>query len=299
MNIYDKIYELERNSVKKELTHNLGKVEELPDKLICYVKKSILKSKGFNETLLCYGINFNNVKLANDYNLNKPIYYVFEGLERYNQMLNIDGCYEATIIINNSKLENIFLDIRTDGKLIINDTTLMGNLFFRLKTKVLELNRCYIKYMYNKDTIYYLYGENSIKMKDSMVGNSRVNLNFETPNLTLNGGNSFIGKNIDIRGVKNLICDDDTTIKAKERVNIDADALNQIDVYAPSIVVNECEYKSQFVRKEYREEIDQKRGELLDMLAIIRDKYINRYDAILNDKKEELYNLPIERSLKK
>ena len=43
MNIKKIIYEIARNKLKKELTNNLGEVEETSDKLICHVKKSILK----------------------------------------------------------------------------------------------------------------------------------------------------------------------------------------------------------------------------------------------------------------
>ena len=299
MNIKKIIYEIARNKLKKELTNNLGEVEETSDKLICHVKKSILKSKKFNETLFCYGISDNDIKLANAYNLNKPIWYVFDGIERHNKNLRINGWYNSTILINNSNLENFSLDIRTDGKLEINNSTLKGNLLFTLQAKDLELNSCLIKYMYNKDAIYGIYGENSIKVKDSMIGNSRINLDFETPNLTLSGGNTIVGKNINIREVKNLICDYDTTITAQESVDIEADAINQIDITAPSITVNGQEYVLHFNRKQFNEEIDQKRCELLDLLAIIRDKYFKIYNNYLNDKKEELYSEPLERSLKK
>ena len=299
MNIKKKIYEIARNKLKKELTNHLGEVEETSDKLICHVKKSILKSKKFNETLFCYGISYNDIKLAKAYNLNKQIYYVFNGLSRRNQQLHIDGCYNSKIIIEESNLENSLLDISTDGKLVINNSTLMGNLYFSLYAKDLELNECIIKFaLYCKDITYDICGENSIKVKDSMVGNSRVNLDFRTPNLTLDN-NNIVGKNIDIREVKNLICDDGNTITAEESVNIEADTINQIDVYAPNITIDGSEYKTQFKRKQFNEEIDQKRCELLDLLAIIRDKYFKKYNNILANKKDELYSEPLGRSLKK
>lgn len=298
MNIKDKIYEIKRNKVKEELTNHLGEVVENSDKLICYVKRSILKSKEFNETLLCYGINQSNIKLADAYNLNKPIWYIFDGIERHNQMLHIDGCYNSTILISNSNLANVFLDISTDGKLKINNSTLMGNLYFSLDAKDLEINRCIIKYMYNKDAIYNIYGENSINIKDSEVGNSKVNLDFGTPNLILSG-NTIVGKTIDISEVRNLICDDNTMITAKENIWIEAESINQIDAMAPSITVNGKEYESRFVRNKYKEEIDQKRCELLDVLAKIRDKYTDKYSTMLKKHQDSLYSKPLARGLKK
>ena len=288
--------EYKPNEIIKFIRQGLNLTQEELAKKINVSKSSIEKYE--------YGIvnyNFETlIKIAKAYNLDKQICYIFKGIERHNKQLHIDGCYNSKIIIEDSDLENVLLNISTDGKLVINNSTLMGNLYFSLYAKDLEINRCFIKFMlYNKDITYGIYGENSIKIKYSMVGNSRVNLDFGSPNLTLSGGNTFVGKNINIREVKNLICDDDTTITAKERVDIEADAISQIDVDAPNITINGNEYELYFNRKQFNEEIDQKRCELLDELAIIRDKYFKKYNNILNDKKDELYSEPLGRSLKK
>ena len=150
----------------------------------------------------------------------------------------------------------------------------------------------------NQDITYSIYSENSIKIKDSVVGNSKINLEFETPNLTLID-NAIEGKKVYINKVKNLICDDENVITALESANIEADAINQIDVDAPNINVNGKEYKSRFIRKEYREEIDQKRCELLDLLAKIRDKYIDKYSIITKKYQDNLYSKPLTKELRK
>lgn len=88
-----------RYLVMKKLTCNLGEVLETEDKLICFVKK-LLKKDGYNYIYNCYGIGDRNINLANKYNLNKQIVYVFEDIDFKRDNVFICG-YDDPLIITN------------------------------------------------------------------------------------------------------------------------------------------------------------------------------------------------------
>ncbi len=83
----------------------LGTVVETSDKLICYVNKN--KFKKFQNKFYCYGINKSNLELANMYNLNKPICYLFDNINMDNKMLVIHGYNNVEVMITNSDLKNL------------------------------------------------------------------------------------------------------------------------------------------------------------------------------------------------
>ncbi len=170
----------------------------------------------------------------------------------------------------------------------------MGDELFSLEAQDLEIKESIIDNRYSKDAFYGLGAKNNMIINDSVLGNKRINLVIATPNLEMNY-DTIEANNLNIVDVKNLISDEDTTIKAQEKININALALKQINVEAPKIVINGKEYNQRFVRKNPTNEIEQKRIELLDLLSKIKDKYITKYDEILKKKKDTLYNMSLVR----
>ena len=82
MNIFKKVlYIVTRSYLKKYFTGHLGKVVEDDDKITCYVKKSKIKKGGYHYTISCFGIGDVQKKVAKVFNLNKPIFYVIDGID--------------------------------------------------------------------------------------------------------------------------------------------------------------------------------------------------------------------------
>lgn len=102
-NIKSFIYKLARKSVMNRFTRNLGKVVEENDKLVCYVSKNkCWKDGSFTYTIPCSEISSSVEKeLANSYGLNKPIYYVIEGIDFGKHQVHVFGYDNAKVIIRN------------------------------------------------------------------------------------------------------------------------------------------------------------------------------------------------------
>ena len=98
-NKYREILKGYREILKRKFTGNLGKVEELDDRLICYVDGT----KYTNFKYLCSGIMPNNKELAKKIGLDKPIYYVFDGIKFDCKELLIKGINNCNVIIKNCK----------------------------------------------------------------------------------------------------------------------------------------------------------------------------------------------------
>ena len=109
-----------RYLVMKKITGNLGDIIETDDKIICYIKKLDTKDD-YTYIYNCYGIGERNIKLANKYNLNKQIVYVFEDLDFKRDNVFICG-YDDPIIV-------------TDHDEVLE---YKNNFFEKTKTKVLK-----------------------------------------------------------------------------------------------------------------------------------------------------------------
>lgn len=104
---------------KKEFTGNLGRVEELDDRLICYVdgsrfinilgKRGVrlfgknLDSKDASRKYYCSGIKPEDKELAQKMGLDKPIYYIFDGIKFDCYEVLIKGINNCNVIIKNCK----------------------------------------------------------------------------------------------------------------------------------------------------------------------------------------------------
>ncbi len=85
-----KIYEILRNYVARRATGNLGKVEILEDKIICYVEGRKLKKK--EKYIHRYELIFKCIPLKDEiykiYNLEKPVYYIIYDV-KFDREINI------------------------------------------------------------------------------------------------------------------------------------------------------------------------------------------------------------------
>lgn len=84
-NIKKKIYKSVKNRYLKKVTKNLGNIEILDDKIICYVSNKVIKNKFKKNTYYIgfdgvYNISEDYIKLNSLFDINKPIYYIIENM---------------------------------------------------------------------------------------------------------------------------------------------------------------------------------------------------------------------------
>lgn len=107
---------LERKVALGNITGNLGKVIEYDDIIVCYVnKRSVLKD------LFLFNYNSGkNSRLAKKYDLDKEIFYVFDGLEITHDIYGFDNV--SVLFKNCNFYANKF--VKVDGYLKINNSNI-------------------------------------------------------------------------------------------------------------------------------------------------------------------------------
>ena len=107
---------LERKIALGNITGNLGKVIEYDDIIVCYVnKRSVLKD------LFLFNYNSGkNSKLAKKYNLEKDIYYVFDGITLEHDVFGFDNV--SVLFRNCNFYANKF--VKVDGYLKIKNSNI-------------------------------------------------------------------------------------------------------------------------------------------------------------------------------
>lgn len=175
MEILDKIqklkYERARTKYLRQVTQNIGTIEEREDSIICYVKQDLLEknSKRVFYELHCDGMNTvydKSRELVDYYKLNKPVYYIF------------DGIYFDTVVSIASSFSNIIFKNCTFNSRI--------TIFFA-NTIILENNR------YNSWTNFkdygnaFLYGTiKNLTIKNEQFMNHNFNAKFFDNNFGIN-----------------------------------------------------------------------------------------------------------------
>ena len=77
-----------RKLALRSITGNMGRVVEDEDEIICYVRQKKLKK----DCIILKGCrNFNNENITRKYGIDKPIHYIFDGLECSSDIYSYDG----------------------------------------------------------------------------------------------------------------------------------------------------------------------------------------------------------------
>lgn len=107
---------LERKIALGNITGNLGKVIEYDNMIVCYVTK-----KSLNKDLFLFNYNSGkNTRLAKKYDLDKEIFYVFDGLEITHDIYGFDN---VSVLFRNCKFfANRF--VKVDGYLKIKNSNI-------------------------------------------------------------------------------------------------------------------------------------------------------------------------------
>ncbi len=176
---------------------NLGNVEELDDRLICYVDEKKGSKVADGVAYFCSGIQKNDKLLAESYGLNKPVYYIFDGLNLRSNNTIIKGFNNCNVIIKNCK----FLG---DISISVNGNCTIEAPFLAFTSIIsINANELTIKNTNDSNISFTIPGTNiSITASNLNIINSQIGTHaFETSlcaDETLNITNSIIrGKNIE------------------------------------------------------------------------------------------------------
>jgi len=298
MNILKKtLYNLFRNYLKKHFTRNLGKVVEEEERLVCYVKKRKGKRDGYCYTIPCFGIDEKEQKLANDFQLNKPICYIIDGIKIEKEKVNIFGYNGCEVIVRNCKF-NWGASIFVNSKCTLENTMIRS---FRLLT--ISANDMTIKNM-NLNHEMALAGchlQITIGAEKLRIINSNIGEKLDTVKIDVTSSNELHMINSKIIGnefkIKSSIIesDDKSSFIALKGADIETDDFQKVHIDSPAIVLNSINL-SEYGKTIELDSVKSKRLELLEVLKKLR----NTCTAITYEMaKNLLNNQSVDKILKK
>lgn len=282
------IFNILRHYVKSYVTGNLGKVVEKDDYLVCYVKKGKIKNHKFHNYITCPGIKEKDKELAKIYKLYKKVYYIFDDLDFNNNEITIFGYGDnSEIVIKNCKF-NYGLTINALGNCTVDNCYIASqcNLNFHAKNltfKNMDVNNT-LKYA-GFDLQVSFSAEENLSLENCNIG--KMNEKIKVFLYSLQNINLFNTKIVaDIVKCSTKILDsyNSSSVKAKEKIEIEGEILNNLSMVAPVIVS--------------KDEITSKRIELIDRLKNIRDKCLRINGKKVKKYEKELNNVSVKRVLK-
>lgn len=283
------IFKVLRHYVKKYITGNLGKVEEEDGYLVCYVNKRKLKSKKYFQCIYCPGIKESDKELAKVYDLSTKVYYIFENLEFNNNDITIFGYgNNSEIIIKNCKFR-YGLSTKILGKCVIDNCFItphyISNLYAKnLIVKNMNIHNEYILAGCNLQIGFS--ADENLTIENCSIG--RMNEKTKVFLISLQKINLFNTK-IVVDAIKcnakEIVASNNSSFKAKEKIEIEGEILNSLTMISPVIKI--------------KDEITDKRIQLIDTLKNIKDKCININKVKVLEYEKTLNSMPIKKVLKK
>lgn len=305
--IEDYIYNLKRNYAKNILTGNLGKVIEEEDKLICYVSKNkCLKNRDFIWNIFCNGIvSDNRVTSANEYNINKPIYYIIDGIDFGKHVIHIYGYDNVNVIIRNCKFPyGLFVSINGDCLLEKSYVcAVMHNLLIGADNITIKDMYIYNELRYTQGLDIKIGADNNLNIIDSNIGRLR-----EKTNVSLEAGNILNLDNSDIRGdiieceAKKIVTHHASSLLSDKKAMIKSSDFEPIKIESPEIFINGYKFNSNnktVYLKQKTSPLSIKRLELIELLRQVRDKCENVNSEDIQKYQEELNNRSVIKTMKK
>lgn len=282
------IFNILRHYVKSYVTGNLGKVVEKDDYLVCYVKKGKIKNHKFHNYITCPGIKEKDKELAKIYKLYKKVYYIFDDLDFNNNEITIFGYGDnSEIVIKNCKF-NYGLTINALGNCTVDNCYIASqcNLNFHAKNltfKNMDVNNT-LKYA-GFDLQVSFSAEENLSLENCNIGKMNEKIKVFLYSLqNINLFNTKIVADIVKCSTKTLDSYNSSSVKAKEKIEIEGEILNNLSMVAPGIMS--------------KDEITSKRIELIDRLKNIRDKCLRINGKKVKKYEKELNNVSVKRVLK-
>lgn len=267
----------------KKITNNLGKIVEEDDKIICY-----LKDKKYTKDIILYNIPTDS-ELTKKLNLNKPIYYVLDGLSFSKGNLCIYGYNNCNVIIKNCSFNNYMQHISINGNCIIENCSFKSCHSIVLSATNLTLRNMDINNFFKTIGIelqVYIGADNELELKNSYIGriNENTDLFLYSSNTTID--NSMIrGDYIEVKS-KKINTDKNSMIKGKNEVSIKSDNFSEICIASSNIIYNNQKIPttSKKIMLKKPDEISSSRIELLELLKLLKEE-----STISNEKKITKY----------
>lgn len=273
----------------KNVTGNLGEVVEEENRIVCYVDKKV---QGMKKIEL-FNVNSNrNLILSKEYNFNKPIYYLLDGLDFDNgNVVELFGYDDVNVVINNCNLScyfNIF------GNCIIKNCTFTDSSWLSIYAKNLRFSKCNID------------SPTDIKVsatKEMYIYDMRINANRNF--VTFSCGNKILFDNTKVCSKKILninspyinSCDSYFTAN---RVNISSDEFNAMNIEALGIVCNESKVgKGRMIVSKEVTSLSSERDRLIDVLKQTYNKCKSFNDKEIEDFSCSINSRPVSKVLKK
>lgn len=305
MNKFKKVlYNITRPYAKRYLTGNLGKVVEEDEKITCYVKRSKIKKKDYRYTIACFGIGEEQEKVAKAFKLNKPICYVIDSIDLKKHKVYIFGYNNCEVIIKNCNF-GLDLHIHVNGKCTLDNTNITTFSYLSIGANELVIKNMdseQIRVVSSESNIGFG-ADNRIDVIDSNIGSQKKNINisFLTTNELNIVNSNIVGNEVQCRS-SFINVDEKSSLIATDKVNLQTDDFNPINITSPTIILNgeliENQKKSVLFKK-LTEPLETKRLELVNLLRKIKTECENINSKKVLEYEENLSILPVSKVLKR
>lgn len=303
------LYNIIRNHLKKYFTRNLGKVVEEDDKLVCYVKKSKCKQNKYDYKIACSGINEKDKELANAYKLNKPIYYIIDGIEVKEKKVYIFGFSnnsdnKCNVIIRNCKFD-WDAAINVNGKCTLEHTHIrafdllsIGAEDLIIKNMILDHKMKLAGSNYNIQ----ICATKSLIITRSNIGEIYNTVKVDLISRQLHIINSKImGNRIEVRSPI-IETNENTSIVALEHTDIETDEFNKLNIDSPITIFNGkniSKYGKILKLEKSDDPLTNKKLELLEVLKRIKNNCMTINNIMAKYYEDSLNNQSVSKTLKK
>lgn len=280
-----KIYNILRKISIKYITGNLGKIVESDDRITCYINHYNESSKVIR---LYNSSSEENMKLTKSYNINKPIYYVIDGINFENYAsITMAGYDNVNVIIRNCKfkyfpficirgtcrIESCDFDCYPSLDIIADDLSIIDSKINSYRNTRIGSKR------------------NLCISNSSIFCNSKNNMNMSSINGTIYLDNAIIDAGrLYIESPS--ILSNNSLISAVSEIKIKNDTFNSLNVNSPNIFYNDDKIGTGnvIIRSDDLPLINS-RMELINVLKKVNYKCENK----INEEINRLRNNPIKK----
>ncbi len=296
------IYNVLRNYVKNYITGNLGKVVEDDEKLTCYINKEKIKKQNYHYTISLFGITENNKRLADAYNLNKPICYIIDGITFKKKNVYIFGYEGCEVIIKNCNFEFGMSGFIHSGKCTLDNTYIraFSNLSFQAKELAIQnMNSTQLKVLGSKKSISFT-ANDKLYIINSTIGKEKTKVSLAATN-ELNIINSKIIGNEILCKSPNIRTDENSSLTASDKVNLEIDDFNAINITTSTIILNNDKIsneKKSVTLKKITDPLALKRLELIKILRKLKNECEQINSEKIKEYKSSLEGQSISKVLK-
>ena len=283
-----------RKLALRSITGNMGRVVEDDDEINCYVRQKKLK-KGCIILKGCH--NFNNENITRKYGIDKPIHYIFDGLECSSDIYGYDGikldfrnCYfkycSYISLVGDCEFENC---------------TFASSLFYDIYAADITIKSSSISVLagYNRFNVAAIY---KLSLIDVNISNDCYSKN---RNVYFSSGKEilFEDTNIDCLDISidtEKIVSINSNLRARRTAYIEGNEITGLVLDSPNIICNDINVSSgKICLNKGNTLLDKKREDLISVLKEIRDKCKDINELKVKKVSEKIQDRPISKVLKR